>query len=1067
MTMSKKVISVILAVVMLATTFTLSGFSAFAAEIDEQVSSANAKSAAAMEIDKNYRYDGNDLGATYSPESTTFKVWAPTATEVAVNLYTTGSDKENGAEKLGSYSLALTSDPTAGEASNTGVWTVTIEGDYKNIYYTYSITTTNTTGTQKVTTYETQDVYSKAVGVNGKRSMIVDLDDTDPEGWENDAHVLLDNNTDASIWEIQIKDFSYNENSGVSEANRGKYLAFAETGTTLNGEGEVSTCVDYLKELGITTVHINPFYDFASIDETGSGSQFNWGYDPENYNVPEGSYSSNPYDGNVRIKECKEMVQALHNAGIQVVMDVVYNHTYSNDSCFQKTVPDYYYRFTSTGAWSNGSGTGNETASERAMFRNFVVQSCAYWVNEYHIDGFRFDLMGCMDVETMNAIRAELDTIDPRILTYGEGWAGGTATFDPTTCEGTKTYGATLANVAKLNERIALFNDKIRDGIKGSVFESSGQGFVQGNRASAKNIYYGIRANTVGKLGWQPTAPSQCVTYSSCHDNATLYDRLINSTDTSGNPDYTKRYPELIEMNKLAGAIVMTSQGMNFVLAGEEMARTKLGDENSYKSAATLNMLNWENLNTYGDLVSYYKGLYKIRKAFSPFTDATLGSKDNYTLSGSLSTANSYTVSYTVSNSTPGEWSKVAVIYNGARTESTVTLKDTSVTEWVIIANDKEAGLQKLGEVSGSTFVLPASSAIIAVDKASFEAESLSDNLGKVIIKDIDQRSGEVISERVIKGTIGTKYVTVPDSSIDIKYEIKGVTGSETGVFTEEPQEVVYEYADYIPEHAKKADFNGDGKVDILDVTCLQLYLAKLYKIDDSLTEYADVNYDGYTTIFDATTLQYVIANLSIATSTVEVNHYDGETGEKIADTENYIGRVGYDYSTSPKNVLAYTFDETKIPDNASGKYVFGVNTVVNYYYLYSGKKETLHIKYSDDSAASERAMSLWAWQEQIPMSDGTLGSVNLSKKGSWPGDAVSTAKDENGWWTASVDTPGVGVFCFILSVSGSPQTQDYKGFTDEELWVVVDGNNMVNQGDWLSIYNVDPETNPDASPLA
>ena len=1062
MTMSKKVISVVLVIAMLATTFCISGFSAFAADTDEQTSTANAKAEAAMAIDKQYRYDGTDLGANYTPEGTTFKVWSPTSSKVTVNLYATGSDEEEGAQKLGSYELSQLVVPSGDSPGETGLWSVYLEGDFKNIYYTYSIENSKTKKT-----VETQDVYSKATGVNGDRSMVVDLDSTDPEGWDKDTHILLNKNTEASIWEVQIKDFSYNENSGVSEANRGKYLAFTETGTTLNGEGNVSTCVDYLKELGITTVHINPFYDFGSIDETGSDSQFNWGYDPKNYNVPEGSYSSNPYDGNVRIKECKEMIMALHNAGIQVVMDVVYNHTYSQDSVFQKTVPDYYYRFKADDSWSNGSGCGNETATERAMYRNYVVQSCAYWVNEYHVDGFRFDLMGCMDVETMNAIRAELDKVDTRIMMYGEGWSGGSCTLDPTTCEGTKTYAASQANAAKMNTRIALFNDKIRDGIKGSVFDSTGKGFVQGSKLDAKNIKSGVRANTVGNNGWKPTAPSQCVSYSSCHDNATLYDRLINSTTDSKSPDYTKRYADLIEMNKLAAAIVMTSQGVNFMLAGEEMARTKLGDENSYKSAATLNMLNWENVSTYGDLVSYYKGLLQIRKVFSPFTDDTMASSENYNFSSSLVTAGN-DISYTVSNNTPGEWSKIAVIYNGGLTEKSVTLGDKSVTDWVIVANNESAGLEKLGEVKGSTFKLPASSAIIAVDKASFEATALESNTSKVIVKSVFEDSGEVISTRILSGTIGTGYQTAEDTSIDMQYEVTRVEGETTGVFEKEPKTVTYYYADYVPESFKNADLNDDGKINIQDATVLQLHLAEVDPLSEDKFKLSDIDYDTYVTISDATALQFYLAEYSVSLGNVEVNYYNAETGEKLADSVTFTGRVGNDYSTSAKSIICYSIDETKLPDNPIGVFTYGKTVVVDYYYIYTGQPQILHIKYTDDTPTQSQ-LTLWAWQEKVPQEDGTTATIDLAKKGSWPGDPVSTEKDAEGWMTARFDTPASGEFCFILSISGSPQTQDYKGFTQEqdELWVIVDGAHMVNQGDWLDIYDVNPETNPGAAPIA
>ncbi|HCB94535.1 MAG TPA: glycoside hydrolase family 13 candidate a-glycosidase (amylase-related), partial [Ruminococcus sp.] len=387
---TKKIVSAVLAVCMLASTSIVTSFAA--TDTSESVGADTKYTTAAQEIDNKYAYNGDDLGATYTKDNTIFKVWSPTATEVKVNIYTKGSDNEDGSAKLGTYTLEKVME----NDEWTGLWSVNLSGDWKNYYYTYSITTTDTThmGSDTTKTYETQDVYSKAVGVNGNRSMIVDLNDTNPDGWDNDQHILLDKSTSSQVYELHIKDFSYDKDSGVSDANRGKYLAFTENGTTLKNEGELSTCIDYLKQLGITTVQLNPFYDFQSIDESKTDDQFNWGYDPQNYNVPEGSYSSDPYDGNVRIKECKEMIKALHDAGISVVMDVVYNHTYSTDSCFQKIVPDYYYRMNANGTFSNGSGCGNEGATERAMYRNFVIQSVLYWVNEYHVDGFRFDLMG-------------------------------------------------------------------------------------------------------------------------------------------------------------------------------------------------------------------------------------------------------------------------------------------------------------------------------------------------------------------------------------------------------------------------------------------------------------------------------------------------------------------------------------------------------------------------------------------------------------------------------------------------------------------------------------------------
>ena len=343
-------------------------------------------------------YSGNDLGASYSKKATTFKVWSPNAASVRVNIFEHGSDNEGDAGSIMSRAMSL--DKT------TGVWSVTINGDLLNKYYTYSVT-------HGKTIKETADVYAKACGVNGQRSMVVDLSTTNPDGWENDKHVLVQNQTDASVWEISVADFSSSESSGVSEANRGKYLAFTEEGTTVNGvQGASSTCVDYLKKLGVKYVQIMPFYDFGSVDESKNiMDQYNWGYDPVNYNCPEGSYSTNPKKGEVRIKECKQMIQALHNAGIGVIMDVVYNHTYTSDSWFQRTVPNYYYRMNNDGTFSNGSGCSNDTASEHLMFRKYMIDSVTYWASEYHIDGFRFDLMGLHDVTTMNSIRTALDNL--------------------------------------------------------------------------------------------------------------------------------------------------------------------------------------------------------------------------------------------------------------------------------------------------------------------------------------------------------------------------------------------------------------------------------------------------------------------------------------------------------------------------------------------------------------------------------------------------------------------------------------------------------------------------------
>lgn len=410
--MTKRILSIMLTLCMV---LMLAPKAVFA---ESSTGSKSSYTKACEAIDKEYTYTGHDLGATYTPEATTFKVWAPTATEVYLNQFSTGSDEEPGAEDLGSYELTKLLD---GEKW-TGVWTITIEGDQKNVHYTYTITATKPTGTQTITK-QIQDIYSVAAGVNGKRSMVCDLDSTDPEDWQKDSHVFVDETTDSLVWELNIKCFSYDSASGVSEANRGKYLAFTESGTTLNGKGNVSTCVDYLKEMGVKTVRLNPFYDFGSVGESDSVSQDIMDIGSQNFNVPEDSYSSNPYDGNVRIKECKQMIQALHNAGISVVMDVDYTHTALKDSCFQGTVPDYYYRLAGDGTFSDRYGFGNELATERAMYREYVIQSLLYWVNEYHVDGFNFNSMGLMDAETMQLIRNALNKVNSRITTRDDGYS--------------------------------------------------------------------------------------------------------------------------------------------------------------------------------------------------------------------------------------------------------------------------------------------------------------------------------------------------------------------------------------------------------------------------------------------------------------------------------------------------------------------------------------------------------------------------------------------------------------------------------------------------------------------
>ena len=632
----------------------------------------------AANLDKS-AYSGNDLGASYSKKATTFKVWSPNAASVRVNIFEHGSDNEGDAGSIMSRAMSL--DKT------TGVWSVTINGDLLNKYYTYS-------GTHGKTTKETADVYAKACGVNGQRSMVVDLSTTNPDGWENDKHVLVQNQTDASVWEISVADFSSSESSGVSEANRGKYLAFTEEGTTVNGvQGASSTCVDYLKKLGVKYVQIMPFYDFGSVDESKNiMDQYNWGYDPVNYNCPEGSYSTNPKKGEVRIKECKQMIQALHNAGIGVIMDVVYNHTYTSDSWLQRTVPNYYYRMNNDGTFSNGSGCSNDTASEHLMFRKYMIDSVTYWASEYHIDGFRFDLMGLHDVTTMNSIRTALDNLyadgsGSQILMYGEAW-------DMATNCDEGTVLASQKNLKQLSDRIGAFDDTIRDAIKGSTGGTDGAFVQEGSRRA--NLKTGIAGQSDTTTGWA-NVPSQCVTYASCHDNLCLYDKLVGSVyGTDGK--YRKRYEDLVAMNKLSAAIVITSQGIPFSLGGEEFCRSKDGDENSYASSRKENMLDWENVDLYSDVIEYYRGLYKIRDAFAAFSDSTAATANSLTY---LSDVPKGVTGYTINNTESGKWNQMCVIFNGSDSAQNVTAKG----DWVVLADNKTAGLRNIKNVTNSVKV--------------------------------------------------------------------------------------------------------------------------------------------------------------------------------------------------------------------------------------------------------------------------------------------------------------------------------------------------------------------------
>lgn len=1043
MKFTKRLFSILLVAVLLASILCTSVASAFAADTKATV---NEYSEAAMALDDEYAYSG-ELGSFYTPDSTVFKVWAPTATKVELKLYATGSDDETGAADLGTFAMKKLLDD---KSEFTGVWTTTVEADLKNVYYTYRVTSPKSILGGKSSTRETQDIYSKACGVNSNRSMVVDLDSTDPKGWENDKHIYVDNQSEAIVWELQVKDFSYSSSSGVSSENRGKYLAFTETGTTLNNEGSISTCVDYLKQLGITHVQINPFYDFGSIDECGDDSQFNWGYDPVNYGVPEGSFSSNPYDGNVRINECKQMIQALHNAGIGVIMDVVYNHTYSRSSPFNYIVPEYYYRIKADGSYSNQSGCSNDTASERAMYRKFMLDMVEYWTQEYHIDGYRFDLMGIHDCETMNLIRDMLDETDERIIIYGEGWSGNTA-FDPLSCTDSPVVACIQGNADKVSDRIGFFNDQLRDALKGGVFdEASSPGFLSGAILYSTGISYGIRANTYGKgCNWDAKSPMQCVTYASCHDNLSLYDKLV-AINYGASADYRVRYADVIAQNKFSSAITLSSQGINLMLAGEEMGRSKDGDENSYKSPATLNMIDWNLLQNNADLVSYYKGMIELRKAFSPFTASVSDAKDNnynYYFSSSMATG-SNVIMYTVDNFTQGEWDKVAVLFNGSDVDRNATLStkiDKTLTEdmqWVVVADSNTAGTEKLYETSGLTFRVPANSAIIAVEKSTYEANTAEPKYSKVIVNHIYNETGEVIRQNTLLGRVGDTYSIEPDSTIPLKYELSSVEGDSTGVFTENDITVNYYYDRYIPSSflVENGDVDGDSKISILDATAIQRHLAKLAILSDEQLNNADYNYDSKTTIIDATFVQRYLAKLDVAVCTLTVNHLNSENDKKIASPFTKEVRLGDEYTTQPRSNPFYVVGES--PANASG--IVSGNTTVDYRYVYTADTVSVHIKHSGELTFNP---FLWVW------ADSEDGAQSVDCFSAWPGKEL-TECDENGWFNGTVDKPVGFIYNLIVNDGGASQTTNYEELTADEIWIVINDDEVSGSSPWISIYS-------------
>lgn len=638
------------------------------------------------DFDKIYGYDG-DLGAIYSKDKCKFILWAPTAENVQLALYgDNGYDFDCEAKEVYTMSKGIN-----------GTWIVEINGDFNGQFYNYLI---NING--KIS--EVVDPYAKAVGVNGNRGMVIDLNTTNPEGWEKDTKPELKSATDSIIYEAHVRDLSIDETSGISNEYKGKFKALTIWDSCIPGT-TVKTVVNHIKDMGFTHIHLLPAFDFGSIDENKlEQPQFNWGYDPKNYNVPEGSYSTNPYLGDVRIKEFKEMVKALHEAGIRVVMDVVYNHTYNLDSCLNNAVPGYYYRQDENGEYSDASACGNETASERYMFRRYMVDSVVYWAKEYHIDGFIFDLMGIHDIETMKLIREELNKIDSSIIMYGEGWTGGSSPLK-------EELAALKKNTYKFDKlQIAAFSDDCRDGVKGHVFYDEETGFVNGKDGLEETIKFAVVASThhkdidkeniVYSNEFWANEPYQTINYASAHDNYTLWDKLQIST-----PNCTEE--ELIAMNKLIAGIILTSQGISFVHAGEEMARTKEDEEgklveNSFESSDKVNKIYWDRKVKYKDLFEYYKGLISLRKEYKAFRMNTNEEiKENiHFLKKGVNFSENNLVAYIIdAKNIDIKCEKIAVIINANNKDVDVELEESN---WHVMVDEKTAGNEIIETIKDS-----------------------------------------------------------------------------------------------------------------------------------------------------------------------------------------------------------------------------------------------------------------------------------------------------------------------------------------------------------------------------
>ena len=635
--------------------------------------------------DKYPSYYGSDLELVYTPEQSVFTLWAPSADRVRLNLYASGEggDPEEQVEM---------------EKAGYGTWRVHIDRDLKGSFYTFQI--------EKNGKWlnETPGIWAKAVGINGNRAAVIDWNETNPDGWESDRSPELKMYSDIILYELHHRDFSIAPDSGIE--NKGKFLALTETGTK-TPEGE-ATGLDHLKELGVTHIHILPSFDFATVDETRlDENHYNWGYDPKNYNVPDGSYSTDPANPVVRIREFKEMVKSLHQNGFRIVLDVVYNHTASTDhSNFDLTVSGYFYRQNADGSYSNASGCGNETASEREMVRHYIIESVKFWAREYHIDGFRFDLMGIHDIETMNRLRSELLEIDPTIFVYGEGWV---AADSPLPFE----QRAVKENVGQM-EGIGVFNDEFRDGLKGSTFDEQEPGYASGNiNGHFEPVKYGIVGGTdhpqvdYGGLLYcnapYAGAPSQMINFVSCHDGYTLVDKLKLSVQGDHAAD------ELIPIDKLVHTVLLTAQGIPFIRSGEEIMQDKQGEPNSYKSPDSINRIDWSLKAKNREVFDFIRGLIALRKAHPAFRIPTVEGLQQWLRF--MDTGDSGVIAYTLGEyANNDEWKEILVAYNGNRHEAEIGIPEG---EWNVVCRNGQIDPEGKDRLPGGSVKIAASSALI------------------------------------------------------------------------------------------------------------------------------------------------------------------------------------------------------------------------------------------------------------------------------------------------------------------------------------------------------------------